>query len=438
MGWQGLYQERLCTAAEAIAAIHSGNRVVLGHAAGTPQDVLKALVAAKDRFQGVEMVHMLCLNDYGYLAPGMESHFRHNGIFVGANAREATASSRADYTPCFFHEFPRLFRETLPVDVALIQVTRPNDEGFCSFGVSCDYTKPAAHAAKVVIAECNDRMPFIGGDNLIHVSELHHIVETSNAIHTIPLPKIGPVEEAIGAHCASLVADGSTLQLGIGAIPDAVLKFLKDKKDLGVHSEMFSDGLIDLVEAGVVNGSRKSLHKGELVANFLMGSQRLYDFVHNNPAVKMFPVDYVNHPTVIMQNSQMVGINSCIEVDLMGQVNAESIGLKQFSGTGGQVDFIRGISMAKDGKAIIAVPATASNGTRSRIVPFLAPGAAVTTSRNDVDYVVTEFGIAHLKGHTLRQRAQSLIAIAHPDFRDGLQEEFQHRFSQVVPCSCSN
>lgn len=431
MDWQSDYQKRLITAQEAVAAVQSGDRVVVGHAAGAPQELLKAMVAQKDRFHGVEMVHMLCLGDGGYLDEGMEEHFRFNGIFVGSNARKAVEENRGDYTPCFFHEFPSLFKKQLPVDVALIQVTRPNAEGFCSFGVSCDYTKPAAELAKIVIAEANDRMPFIGGDNLIHVSKLTHIVETSNPILELPLPKIGETEKKLGEYCATLIEDGSTLQLGIGAIPDAVLMFLKDKKDLGIHSEMFSDGLIDLVELGVVNGSQKSIHKGELVATFLMGSQRLYDFVNNNPLVKMHPVDHVNHPMVVMQNHKMVSLNSCIEVDLMGQVGSESIGLRQFSGVGGQVDFVRGVSMAKDGKSIIALPSTAAGGKVSRIVPFLAQGAAVSTSRNDVDYIVTEYGIAHLKGRTLRQRAQSLIAIAHPTFRDGLREEFERRFATV-------
>jgi 4-hydroxybutyrate CoA-transferase len=429
MDWQSDYQKRLTTAQAAVAAVKSCNRVVVGHAAGAPQELLKALVAQKDRLRRVEMVHMLCLGDGGYLAEGMEEHFRFNGIFVGSNNRKAVEENRGDYTPCFFHEFPSLFEDQLPVDVALIQVTRPNADGFCSFGVSCDYTKPAAELAKIVIAEANDRMPFIGGDNLIHVSKLTHIVETSIPILELPLPKIGETEKRLGEFCATLIDDGSTLQLGIGAIPDAVLMFLKDKKNLGIHSEMFSDGLIDLVELGVVNGSQKSIHKGELVATFLMGSQRLYDFVNNNPSVKMYPVNHVNHPTVVMQNSKMVSLNSCIEVDLMGQVGSESIGLKQFSGVGGQVDFVRGVSMAKGGKSIIAVPSTAAGGKVSRIVPFLAQGAAVSTSRNDVDYIVTEYGIAHLKGRTLRQRAQSLIAIAHPDFRAGLTEEFERRFS---------
>jgi 4-hydroxybutyrate CoA-transferase len=432
MDWRQIYRARLAPADEAVAAVQSGDRVVVGHAAGAPEELLKALVAQKARLRAVEMVHMLCLGDGGYLAEELEPHFRFNGIFVGANARKAVEENRGDYTPCYFHQFPSLFKEQLPVDAALIQVTRPNAEGFCSFGVSCDYTKPAAHLARTVIAEVNDRMPWVGGDNLIHVSELDRIVEASHPLFELPLPKIGETERLIGGHCAELVEDGATLQLGIGAIPDAVLMFLKEKKDLGIHSEMFSDGLIDLVHLGVVNGSRKSIHKGELVTTFLMGSQRLYDFVDHNEQVKLYPVDYVNHPTVIMQNSRMVSINSCLEVDLMGQVGSESIGLRQFSGVGGQVDFVRGAAMSPGGRSIIAVPATAAGGKLSRIVPFLAQGAAVSTPRNDVDFVVTEFGIAHLKGRTLRQRAQSLIAIAHPAFRDGLAEEFDRRFAPVA------
>ncbi len=432
MSWESIYKSKLTTANQAVKAIKNNSRLVFGHAAGAPNELEQALVNNKEQFSNLEIVHMLNLGGSHYLQPGMEKHFRQNALFVGANSREAIDSNRADFTPCFFHEVPSLFNENnLPVDVAVIQVTRPNAEGYCSYGVSCDYTKPAAEAAKLVIAEANDQMPFVGGDNLIHVSKIDYIVETSNPIFEIPLPKIGETEKAIGENCATLVEDGSTLQLGIGAIPDAVLIFLGKKKDLGVHSEMFSDGLIDLIEQGVVNGSKKTLHKGEMVATFLMGSKRLYDYVNNNDRVKLYPVDYVNHPTVIMQNEKMISINSCIEVDIMGQVVSDTIGVRQFSGVGGQIDFVRGASMSKGGKSIIAFPSTASGGKRSRIVPFIAHGAAVTTSRNDVDYIVTEFGIAHLKGKTLRQRAQALIAIAHPDFRAELTVEFNKRFSTV-------
>ena len=314
------------------------------------------------------------------------------------------------------------------MDVAVNQVSYPDSEGNCSFGLSCDYTKAAAEKARLVIAEMNENMPYVEGDNKIHISRLDYIIPTNLALPEIPLPKITDVEKAIGRNCASLIEDGSTLQLGIGAIPDAVLLFMGDKKDLGIHTEMFSDGVIDLVESGVVNGSKKTLHPGKLVATFLMGTRRLYDFVDKNACVEMRPVDYVNDPRVIAQNEKMVSINSCIEVDLMGQVASETIGLKQFSGTGGQVDYVRGAAWSAGGKSIMAMPSTAAKGKASRIVPFLAQGAAVTTSRNDVDYVVTEYGIARLKGKTLKQRARALIAVAHPDFRPMLEEEYQKRF----------
>jgi 4-hydroxybutyrate CoA-transferase len=430
MDWQTVYRQKVTTAEEAIKAIKNNDQLVFGHAAGAPIEIEKALVANSSLFSNVKIFHKVSLGAGTYMRPELEGNFRHNTTFVGGNSRKAVEENRADYIPCFFYEVPSMFEESLPVDVAVIQVSRPNSEGYCSFGVSCDYTKPAAKLAKTVIAEANDRMPFVGGDNLIHVSEIDYIVETSNQIFELPAPKIGETELAIGRNCASLVEDGSTLQLGIGAIPDAVLMSLKDKKDLGIHTEMFSDGVVELVELGVVNSSKKSIHKGELVSTFLMGTQRLYDFVNNNDSVKLYPVDYVNHPTVIMQNHKMVSINSCIEVDLMGQVVSEAIGLKQFSGVGGQVDYVRGTSMAKDGKSIMAMPSTASKGTVSRIVPFIAEGAAVTTSRNDVDYVVTEYGVAHLKGKTLRDRALSLITVAHPDFRESLMEEFNRRFER--------
>lgn len=423
------YQSRLTSATEAIKSIKSGNRVVVGHAAAVPNVLLEALADHATDYENVEMVHMFTLGEGRYMAPGMEKHFRHNAIFVGGNARKAVEEKRADFTPVFFHEVPKLFREgNMPVDVALVMVSRPNEEGYCSYGVSCDYSKPAVECAKVVIAEANDQMPFIaGGDNLVHVSKLTKIVEVSYPLFELPKGKIGDIEKAIGEHCASLIPDGATLQLGIGSIPDAVLLFLKGKKDLGIHTEMFSDGIVELAEAGVVTGAKKSIHKGKMVATFLMGSQRLYDFANNNPNVEMYPCDYVNDPTVIAKNANMISINSCLEVDLMGQVVSESIGLRQYSGVGGHVDYVRGAKMGH-GKSVMAMPSTAAKGTVSRIVPFLAQGAAVTTSRNDVDYVVTEFGVAALWGKSLRERAKALIAVAHPDFRPMLEEEFAKRF----------
>jgi len=426
---QDLYNSKLTTKENAVKNIKSGDRIVLGHAVAEPLELIKEVIKNKDQYENIEIVSMVTFNNAEYTQPEMAPHFRHNTFFVATSTRQAQTDARADYTPCFFYQIPDLFSEgVLPVDVALIQLSPPDEHGYCSFGVSVGYTKPTAHAAKLIIAEINDQMPRTMGDSLIHISEVDHLVETSYPIFSIPPPRIGEIEKAIGENCASLIEDGSTLQLGIGSIPEAVLLFLKDKKDLGIHSEMFSDGIIDLVEAGVINNSKKTLHKGKMIATFLMGSQRLYDFVNNNPAVEMYPVTYVNDPCVIMQNHKMVSINSCIQVDFMGQVVSETIGLKQFSGVGGQVDYVRGAAMAKDGKSIIAIPSTASKGKVSRIVPFLDKGAAVTTSRNDVHYIVTEYGIANLRGKTLRDRARALINIAHPDFKPSLIEEWEKRF----------
>lgn len=428
MEWREMYKDKITTAAKAIEAIRDNDYVVFSHAAGVPQEVSRELMAQKEKFHNVHIYHMLSIGKGEYLQPEAEGHFRHITNFVGGNSRQAIAEDRADFIPCFFYEAPKMFGEVFPVNVAVVQVSPPDKDGYCSFGVACDYTKPAADKAAIVIAELNDQMPYVGGDNKIHISQLDYIIPCSNPLFEIQPPQITDVEKEIGKHCASLVADGSTLQLGIGAIPDAVLLFLKDKKDLGIHTEMFSDGVIELVEAGVITGKAKTLHPGKLVATFLMGTRKLYDFVNNNPDVEMYPVNYVNDPWIVAKNEKMVSINSCIEVDLMGQVASETIGLKQFSGTGGQVDYVRGVALSPGGISIMAIPSTASKGKMSRIVPFLAEGAAVTTSRNDVDYVVTEYGIAKLKGKTLKERAQNLIRIAHPDFRGMLQEEYNKRF----------
>ncbi|HEY8804062.1 MAG TPA: acetyl-CoA hydrolase/transferase C-terminal domain-containing protein [Clostridium sp.] len=430
MNLQEIYESKVVTAEQAIKKIKSGNRIVTGHACGEPTDVLAAMVANCEAYENVEIVHMVPMGKAGYLEKGMEKHFIHNALFVGGCTRKAIASGRADFTPCYFSKVPELFqRGFLPVDVAIIQLSPPDKNGNCSFGVSNDYTKPSAKCAKIVIAEVNDKMPKTMGDSFINVSEIDYIVEASHPIIELQPPKIGETERAIGEHCASLVEDGSTLQLGIGAIPDAVLLFLKNKKDLGIHSEMISDGVVELVEAGVITGKSKVLHNGKIVVTFLMGTKRLYDFVDNNPMVEMYSVDYVNDPVIVAQNNKMVCINSAIQVDFMGQVNAESIGLTQFSGVGGQVDFVRGANMSKDGISIMAMSSTAAKGTISKIVPLLDEGSAVTTGRNDVNYVVTEYGIAQLKGKSLRQRARALINIAHPYFRNDLILEFEKRFN---------
>jgi 4-hydroxybutyrate CoA-transferase len=423
-----LYKNKLVSADEAVSKIKSGDNVVFGHGCAEPLTLLHAMVENKTKYRDVELYSMISMSESEYVQKGLEDHIHYTSLFLGKNTREAVNSGRSDYIPCFFHEVPKLFRENyIPVDVALIQVSRPDKHGFCSFGVSDDYIKPAAECAKLVIAEVNENMPRVLGDCFINISDIDYIVESSKPIIEMASPNIGDVERKIGEYCASLIEDGSTLQLGIGAVPDAVLSALKDKKDLGIHSEMISDGVVDLVESGVITSRKKTIHRGKIITTFLMGSKKLYEFVDDNPMVECYPVDYVNDPMVIMKNHKMVCINSCVEIDLTGQISSESIGVKQISGVGGQIDFIRGASMAQGGKSIMAISSTTGGGKISRIVPFLNEGEAVTTSRNDIQYVVTEYGIAQLKGKSLRERHKELIKIAHPKFRDKLIEEFEKR-----------
>jgi 4-hydroxybutyrate CoA-transferase len=419
--WKQEYREKCVTAARALEAVQSGQRVVLGHAAGEPRVLVEELVRQAGRLSGVEIVHMFPLYGCEYAKPEYSKNFRHNALFVGPGSREAVNAGRADHTPCFFSEIPRLFRERiLPVDVALVQLSPPDEHGYLSLGVSVDYTLQAALSARVTIAEVNPRMPRTHG-SWIHASEVDAFVEVDYPLPEIPLPEISEVEERIGAHVASLVPDRATLQLGIGAMPDAVLKFLGNKKDLGIHTEMFSDGVVELFERGVVTNRYNNVNPGKFTATFLMGTRRLYDFVHDNPAVNMRPVDYTNSVLVAGRLENLISINSALEVDLKGQVCSEMIGPKQFSAVGGQVDFVRAASAAPGGKSIIAFPATGKNGATSRIVKELSGGACVTTTRNDVHYAVTEFGIAELRGKSTRQRAEALIGIAHPDFREALR-----------------
>ncbi len=429
MSWKGTYKSRITTAEKAVKAIKDNDYVVFSETAGIPQLIAKTLADHREDYHNVHIYHMLTLGDAPYLKPECYGHFHHITNFVGGNSRQALLDQHADFIPCYFKDVPAMLGEAFPVDVAVVSVSNPDNEGYCSFGVSCDYAKAACKKAKTVIAEINEMTPYtFGSQNKIHVSEIDYIVPCAYNLPEIPNPTIGEVEKNIGKNCASLIKDGATLQLGIGAIPDAVLMFLGDKRDLGIHTEMFSDGVVDLVEEGVINNSKKTLHRGKFVSTFIMGTRKVYNFIDNNPNVCLYPVDYVNDPWVIGQNDNMVSINSCIEVDLMGQVASETLGLKQFSGTGGQVDFVRGAALSKGGISIMAMPSTAAKGKASRIVPLLTEGAAVTTPRNDVDYIVTEYGIAKMKGKTLRERAQNLIAIAHPDFRAGLEEAFEKRF----------
>ncbi|MDW8065067.1 MAG: acetyl-CoA hydrolase/transferase C-terminal domain-containing protein [Anaerolineae bacterium] len=424
----GIYQERLMTVDEAIRRyIRSGMRVFLSGNCGVPQQLLAALVEYAPALEGVEIVQVLTVGPADYVAPGMERHIRVNTLFISDNVRRAVQEGRADFTPCFLSEIPGLFRSgRLALDVALIQVSPPDEHGFCSFGVEVGITKPAAHSARIVIAEVNDHMPRTLGDSFIHVSRLTAIVPVSYPLPEVRMAEQSEVARRIAEHIASMIPDGATLQTGIGAIPDAVLQALTGHKDLGIHTELFSDGIIDLVEKGVITGERKTLHPGKIVAGFMLGTRRLYEFVHDNPIIELHPTDYVNDPFIIAQNERMVAINSAIEVDLTGQVCADSIGHLFYSGVGGQLDFIYGASRSRGGLPVIALPSTTrlKDGTVvSRIVPMLKPGAGITTTRNHVRFVVTEWGVADLYGRTIRQRARALIEIAHPDFREELERE---------------
>jgi 4-hydroxybutyrate CoA-transferase len=423
------YANKIITAQQAMQHVKDGMRIAVGHACGEPQALTKALVDRMHELHDVETVHMIGMGDSLYCTPEAEGHIRHNSVFVGPKERAAIADGRTDFTPRFFSRIPSLFTDgPLFPDIAIIQTTPPDKHGYVSLGISVDYTLAAARSAKLLIVQLNKYMPRCHGEGFLHISEIDWLVEED-----IPLPELlrGELteeEKIIGRHCADLVPDGATLQLGIGSLPDAVLLSLTGKKDLGIHSEMFSDGVVELVEAGVINNSKKTLHPGKAVATFLMGSRKLYDFADDNPGVYMAPVDYVNDPYVIAQNDKLISINSCIQVDLTGQVCSESVGLHQISAVGGQVDFVRGAAMSKGGLSIIAMPSTAQGGKVSKIVPLLDAGAAVTTTRNDVACIITEFGVADLRGQTLRERARRLIDIAHPNFRDALAAEWEKRF----------
>jgi len=424
MDWRGEYERKRATAAEAMRCVKSGDRVVFAHACGEPLDLVDALMARAGELEDVEINHMVAMGKGEYTRPEHAASFFHKSLFVGASSREAVKDGRGDYIPVFFHDIPRLFCEGyLPPDVVLVHVSPPDKHGFCSFGISVDYTKPAAQVAKTVVAQVNPKMPRTHGDSFIHVDEIDIVVESDQDIIELQPPKIGPVEEAIGRHIGTLIDDGACLQLGIGGIPDAVLAFLHEKNDLGIHTEMFSEGVVDLYNEGVITNANKAVNRGKMTATFLMGTRRLYDFVDDNPAVNMFPVNWVNDPYIIGQNDRVVAINSAIQVDVMGQVVADAMGAHQFTGIGGQVDFVRGAARSRDGKAIIALPSTAKRGAVSRIVAALAPGTAVTTMRADVDYIVTEHGVAHLRGRGLRERAEALIGIADPAFRDQIRAD---------------
>jgi 4-hydroxybutyrate CoA-transferase len=420
MSWVSRYKERCVSAEEAVSVVKSGQTVYVHPGCAIPTLLVNKLTERWKELENVEILHILTFNEAPYVAPEMENHFHHTALFAGANVREAINAGRADYVPVFLGEIAALFKTTYKIDVSLIHVSPPDEHGFCSYGIGDEVTKPATESASIVIAQVNPNMPRVHGDNFIHARKIDYFVEVNDPLVEIVQGTVSDVNRSIGRNVAGLIEDGSTLQMGIGGIPDAVLLYLDDKNDLGVHTEMFSDGVVKLVDEGIITNDKKTFHPGKLISSFCMGSRALYDFVADNPLIEFHPSHYVNDPFNIAKNDKMVAINSAISVDLTGQVNSDSIGTRIFSGFGGQVDFIRGAARSKGGKPIIALPATAKKNTISRIVPTLTPGAGVVTSRADVHYVVTEFGVAELYGKSIRHRTAELIKIAAPQFRDEL------------------
>lgn len=438
MSWDVDYKRKLMGAADAVRCVESGMRVYIHPGCAEPEALIEALMERAPYVRDVEIVHILTMGSAPYVAPEMQGHFRHNAMFIGGNVRKAINEGRADYTPIFLGEIEGLFESgAMPLDVAIIHVSPPDAHGYCSLGVGVDTTMTAVKCAKHVVAQVNDQMPRTYGDSFVHVSRIDAFVEISAPICEAPKAEITDVHRAIARHVASLIEDGATLQTGIGGIPDAVLPYLTDRKDLGIHSELVGDGVIPLIEAGVVNGSRKNFLPRKVVVGFVLGSQRLFDYVNENPIFEFRQTAFTNDPVRIGLNDNMVAINSALQVDLTGQVCSDSVGTYFYSGIGGQVDFLRGASRSKGGKPILALPATAKHDTISRIAPMLDPGAGVVTSRGLIRYVVTEYGIAYLHGKTIRQRAEALINIAHPKFREQLYDYCERtkwlQRPQVVP-----
>jgi acyl-CoA hydrolase len=421
--WELEYKSKLQTPEEALLCVRSGMRVYIQPGCAEPETLVEALMRRAPHVDDVEIVHMMTMGAAPYVAREMAGHFRHNAMFIGGNVREAINDGRADYTPIYLSEIEGLFESrAMPIDVALLTLSPPDAHGFCSLGISVDTSLTAAKCARYVVAQINDQMPRTFGDSFIHVNEIDAIVDSSRPLCQMSEPQITDIQVAIARNVAALIEDGAVLQTGIGGIPGAVLPFLMDRKDLGIHTELVSNGVIPLIEAGVITGARKNFKPRKIILGFAIGTKALFDFVDNNPIFEFHPTAYTNDPGLIARNDNMVAINSALQIDLTGQVCSDSIGSQFYSGIGGQVDFLRGASRSKNGKPIIAISSTAKNGTISRIVPMLNPGAGVVTSRGLIRYVVTEYGVAYLHGKTIRQRAQSLIDISHPKFREELYQ----------------
>lgn len=420
------------TAQEAVKHIPNGSRVVLAHSTGEPKTLVQAMVDNYEQYKDVEVCHMLGLGPYAYTNPEMKGHLWHNSLFIGPGGRKAFTENRLDFTPGYFCDSIKFFREGyLPVDVVMMTVSPPDKHGYVTCGITCDFTMPALQCAKMVIVQVNKNMPRTFGQTAIHLDDIDFAVEADDALYGSVPGELSDIDRRIGEHCASLIQDGACLQLGIGGIPNAVLTYLTEKNDMGVHSEMLSDGILHLIKSGNINNRRKQIHVGKSAVTFLNGSQELYDYVDDNPSVEFYPVDYINNPYVIGQNDNMVSVNSCLSVDLMGQIVADNLSAtRQFSGAGGFVDFVRGATNSKGGISIVAMPSTAAGGKASRIEMMFEAGRPITLSRFESFYVVTEFGVALLRGKSLRQRARALIEIAHPDFRDEMREFYEKRFNE--------
>lgn len=429
MSWMEKYRDKISTAENAVKKIKRGDYVFIGSGCACPQLLIEQMINYSDYLGDVKILHILTLGNAPYVEEKFTNVFRHNAFFIGANVREAIAKGRADYTPVHLSEIPLLLeKDLIHVDIALIQVSPPDLHGFCSYGISVDIVKTAAEKAGFVIAEVNPRMPRTLGDSFIHVNDIDCLVESSNPLPEMPVDKPDEVAMKIAKNVATLVEDNSTIQLGFGRIPNAIASALQEKHNLGVHTELFTDSIINLIESGVITGSEKKLHKGKVVASFCMGTQRLYELVNDNPLFEFHPAKYVNNPFIIGENERMVAINSALQIDLTGQVCADSLGYEFFSGIGGHTDFIRGATRSVRGKPIIALPSTTQDGSSSRIVPHLDEGAGVAVTRADIHYVATEFGIANLHGRSIRERAMALISLAHPKFREMLLNEAKEHY----------
>lgn len=428
MTWQEIYQSKLTTAEEAIKLIHDDDKVVSGFACGEPLHIVRALAEHYKEYNNVEIISMLTLVESPWSTDEFKGHIKLNTLFASKSTRAAVNSGNSEFTTSHFYEIPEIIKNYICPRVSIVMVSPPDEHGYVSFGTTVDYTKGTTDYCDIVIAQVNKHMPRTFGNSIKHVRDFTCFVEYDEPLPEVIGGEISDVEMEIGKYCASLINDGDCLQLGIGGIPNAVCLQLTDKKDLGLHSELVGDGVVPLLESGVINNKRKVVNNGRTVLGAAFGSKILCDYINNNPSVEMHPIDYVNNPIEIAKNDNMVSINSCLQVDLLGQVVSDTIGLSQFSAVGGQVDFVRGATMSKGGRSIIAMPSTARKGTVSRIVPIITEGSAVTTPRNDVNYVVTEYGIAQLKGKTLKERTKELIRISHPKFRPALVLEYKKRF----------